>query len=160
MPIDQPSRRLLPQLAVATLSGAWLACASPYALPPNSKPLRESQPYHVPNYSGLLPGAWTLVSELEASDSKTVLPNVLDRQADLTGVKSWQTFRFTRDGLLSLTSGKTTETLVWAVTQDQLTLHLKGGTESDRWQITITGDYLFLRSLEDSDTYTLRKTGG
>lgn len=140
-------------LLAAVLTG----CASEYRLPPNSVPLSRVQDGQFPNYSKILPGTWTLVSEVDTAVDVSVLPNVIDRQAELAGIKGWKTFEFTSDGKLTLRNGNTTEVLVWAVERNQLTLHLRGGTEPDRWQINLAGGSLFLRSLTDSDAFTLKK---
>lgn len=155
-----PSHRLSvwKMILLATLLIGLVGCASEYRLPPNAMPLNRVQEPRYPDYSKILLGTWEQVSEIDTAVGVTILPNVIDRQAELAGIKEWKTYQFTPDGLLTLRNGKAQEVLVWAVQRNQLTLHLRGATEADRWQINVAGDSLFLRSLTDADTYTLRKT--
>ncbi len=144
-------------LLVAVLAGL-AGCASEYRLPPNSLPLDQVQDGRFPDYSKILLGTWVQAGVIDTTAGITILPNVIDRQAELSGIKEWKTFQFTPDGRLILRNNKITETLIWAVDRNQLTLHLRGATEADRWQINVAGDSLFLRSLTDSDTYTLKRS--
>lgn len=151
-------RRVWTAWLLGSLLMGLTGCASDYRLPPHSLPLNRVQEAHSPDYSKILPGTWVQVGEIDTTVGVTILPNVIDRQAELAGIKGWKTFQFTAEGLLILRNGNATEELVWAVDRNQLTLHLRGATEADIWQINVAGGSLFLRSLTDSDTYTLKRS--
>lgn len=147
-------------LALAGLAAA--ACASPYFVPPGSRPAALARPYPQRDWAQLLLGRWRVVAVSNPKGANAI-GNLIQRAADVAGVSAWSEITFSplsRPGQanLSLSAPGHQATLDYWIEGDLLAV-AQGSPPlgHEHWQPNLANGRLFLRSLDDGQLISLRR---
>ncbi len=133
-------------------------CASRLYLPQGSRPANQVHIYPSARFGRLLPGSWRVEGVQTGRHSYVSQPNLIRRYAEIAGIANWKVFTFTAPDILRIRAGKTQRQLHYQVEGNELILGQLGPHIShDNWEINYAAGALFLRSLVDAQTYTMRK---
>ncbi len=152
--------RQLQIAALALLASAGLpGCAAPMRLPAGSRPAQRMAVYRSRDYARILTGRWRIIDRLAGVRSLETEPNILRRYAEIAGIRHWDSLDFLASGDVLLEAPGQRMRLDFHISGNELRLGPIGPhIEHDDWELTYSRGILYLRSLVDAETYTLKRS--